>query len=94
MLRHHDPVRPQRLDEPRVRDVLDKVASMIRRDEAVSAPVEDENRAADEGQDVPDVGREEIAKLGRGFTGGHDHVGLTCRGARSILGGIRHCSAL
>jgi hypothetical protein len=69
MLGHEDPVHPRQLDEPRVRDVLGKVASMIRRDEPVAAPVEDESRAVNEGQDVPDVGREEIAKLGRSVRG-------------------------
>ena len=69
MLSHKDPVRPRQFDEPRVWDVLGQVASMIRRDEPVSGPVEDESRAVNERQDMPDVGREEIAKLGRSLTG-------------------------
>jgi len=57
MLGHKDPVRARSLDEPRVRDVLGKVASMIPRDEPVSVPVEDESRALDERQDMADVAR-------------------------------------
>src|SRR4029450_4615716 len=44
MLGHEDPVHPWQLDEPRVGNVLGKVASMVRRDHPVSGPIEDESR--------------------------------------------------
>ncbi len=68
MLGHQDPVRARQLDEPRVGNPLDEIAGVIHRHEPVSAPVQDERRALDERQHVSDVGREQIAGLGRRLT--------------------------
>ena len=48
VLGHEDPIGARQLDEPRVRDVLHQVAGLLRRDDPVSTPVEDQRRALDE----------------------------------------------